>query len=54
MKFIESVIYLWTQSNNSFNRSGNTLAFIDNLDAIPGFFPPRQLNRYPACGREPE
>ena len=40
MKFIESAIYLWTQSNNSFNRNGNRLAFIDNLDANPGFCRP--------------
>jgi hypothetical protein len=27
--------------NNSFNRSGNSLDFIDNLDAIRRHFPPR-------------
>jgi len=29
-----------TESNNSFNRSGISLLFIENLDAIRRYFPP--------------
>ena len=32
MKVIESTIYLWSQSNNSFQLSGIRVHFIENLD----------------------
>ncbi len=34
-----------TKSNNSFDRSGISMAFIVNLDVIRGYFPPGQFGR---------